>query len=66
MARLRDWTYKRIMEPPALLHSRGRVTERSEVSENQKNIALEDLHDCNETLYHRVFVDYLDEMGPVD
>jgi hypothetical protein len=36
------------------------------VSENQKNIALEDLHDCNETLYHRVFVDYLDEMGPVD
>ena len=30
----------------------------------RKNIMLEDLHDRNETLYHRVLVDHIEEMAP--
>lgn len=38
---------------------------RSEDSSIRKNIMLEDLHDRNETLYHRVLVDHLEEMAPL-
>lgn len=38
---------------------------RSEESNIRKNILLEDLHDRNETLYHRVLVDHLEEMAPL-
>jgi Malic enzyme, N-terminal domain len=38
---------------------------RSETSPIKKNLALEDLHDRNETLYHRVLVDHMDEMAPL-
>lgn len=38
---------------------------RSEDSNIKKNILLEDLHDRNETLYHRVLVDHLEEMAPL-
>jgi len=38
---------------------------RSEESNIRKNIMLEDLHDRNETLYHRVLVDHLEEMAPL-
>jgi Malic enzyme, N-terminal domain len=31
----------------------------------RKNIVLEDLHDRNETLYHRVLVDHMEEMAPL-
>jgi Malic enzyme, N-terminal domain len=31
----------------------------------RKNIMLEDLHDRNETLYHRILVDHIDEMAPL-
>mmetsp|Transcript_101438 Transcript_101438/g.293411 ORF Transcript_101438/g.293411 Transcript_101438/m.293411 type:complete len:624 (+) Transcript_101438:193-2064(+) len=31
----------------------------------RKNIMLEDLHDRNETLYHRVLVDHIEEMAPL-
>jgi len=31
----------------------------------QKHIRLEDLHDRNETLYHRVLVDHIEEMAPL-
>ena len=31
----------------------------------RKNIFLEDLHDRNETLYHRVLVDHMEEMAPL-
>jgi hypothetical protein len=37
---------------------------RSEESNIKKNILLEDLHDRNETLYHRVMIDHMDEMAP--
>jgi hypothetical protein len=30
----------------------------------RKNLFLEDLHDRNETLYHRVLVDHIEEMAP--
>jgi hypothetical protein len=31
----------------------------------RKNILLEDLHDRNETLYHRVLVEHMEEMAPL-
>jgi malate dehydrogenase (oxaloacetate-decarboxylating)(NADP+) len=31
----------------------------------RKNIMLEDLHDRNETLYHRILVDHIEEMAPL-
>lgn len=38
---------------------------RNEESDIQKNLLLEDLHDRNETLYHRVLVDHMEEMAPL-
>lgn len=38
---------------------------RSEDSAIKKNIMLEDLHDRNETLYHRVLVEHIEEMAPL-
>jgi Malic enzyme, N-terminal domain len=38
---------------------------RAEESKIKKNLMLEDLHDRNETLYHRVLVDHMDEMAPL-
>lgn len=38
---------------------------RAETSSIKKNLLLEDLHDRNETLYHRVLVDHTEEMAPL-
>jgi malate dehydrogenase (oxaloacetate-decarboxylating)(NADP+) len=38
---------------------------RAEDSNIKKNTLLEDLHDRNETLYHRVLVDHMEEMAPL-
>lgn len=38
---------------------------RQEDSPIKKNIELEALHDRNETLYHRVLVDHIEEMAPL-
>jgi len=38
---------------------------RQEDSDIRKNIILEDVHDRNETLYHRVLVDHMEEMAPL-
>jgi Malic enzyme, N-terminal domain len=38
---------------------------RSEQSSIRKNMLLEDLHDRNETLYHRVLIDHIEEMAPL-
>jgi len=38
---------------------------RSEESDIKKNQILEDLHDRNETLYHRILVDHMEEMAPL-
>jgi len=40
-------------------------TLRAETSKIKQNILLEDLHDRNETLYHRVLVDHTEEMAPL-
>jgi len=40
-------------------------TLREQDSAIKKNIALEDLHDRNETLYHRILVDHIEEMAPL-
>ena len=38
---------------------------RQETSNIKKNIMLEDLHDRNETLYHRVITDHIEEIAPL-
>jgi malate dehydrogenase (oxaloacetate-decarboxylating)(NADP+) len=38
---------------------------RQETSNIRKNLMLEDLHDRNETLYHRVIVDHIEEVAPL-
>jgi len=38
---------------------------RGEPSMIRKNIILEDLHDRNETIYHRLLVDHMEEMAPI-
>lgn len=38
---------------------------REKDSDILKNQALEDLHDRNETLYHRILVDHIEEMAPL-
>lgn len=38
---------------------------RKEPDDVAKNIYLQDLHNRNETLYHRILVDYIDEMAPL-
>lgn len=38
---------------------------REETSDIKKNIMLEDLHDRNETLYHRILVDHIEEVAPL-
>lgn len=40
-------------------------TFRKEQSTIRKNVLLEDLHDRNETLYHRILVDHLEEVAPI-
>jgi malate dehydrogenase (oxaloacetate-decarboxylating)(NADP+) len=40
-------------------------TVRAEESAIKKNIILEDVHDRNETLYHRILVDHIEEMAPL-
>lgn len=38
---------------------------KDEPTNIRKNLLLEDLHDRNETLYHRVLVDNMEEMAPL-
>lgn len=38
---------------------------RAEESMIRKHIILEDVHDRNETLYHRILVDHMVEMAPI-
>jgi malate dehydrogenase (oxaloacetate-decarboxylating)(NADP+) len=40
-------------------------TIRKETSNIKKNLMLEDLHDRNETLYHRVLMEHMEEMAPL-
>lgn len=62
--RIRGMLPSRIMN----IHSqkeRFLIAFRAEESNIRKNILLEDLHDRNETLYHRVLVDHIEEMAPI-
>jgi len=38
---------------------------RAEESMIRKHVILEDVHDRNETLYHRILVDHMEEMAPI-
>ena len=38
---------------------------RAEESDIKRNIMLEDVHDRNETLYHRIIIDHMEEMAPL-
>lgn len=66
----RDRLRFRGLLPPKILNihlqkDRFLAALRSEASDIRKNIMLEDLHDRNETLYHRVLVDHIEEMAPL-
>lgn len=66
----RDRLRFRGMLPPRIMNmhqQKERFLEhlRSEPSNIRKNLALEDLHDRNETLYHRILVDHIEEMAPL-
>ena len=37
----------------------------AEESDIKRNIMLEDLHDRNETIYHRIIIDYVEEIAPL-
>jgi hypothetical protein len=62
--RLRGLLPSRVMNI-GLQKERFLVALRAEESDIKKNILLEDLHDRNETLYHRVLIDHIDEMAPL-
>jgi malate dehydrogenase (oxaloacetate-decarboxylating)(NADP+) len=38
---------------------------RAEPDMIRKHIILEDIHDRNETLYHRILIDHMEEMAPI-
>ena len=38
---------------------------RAETDMIRKHIILEDIHDTNETLYHRILIDHIEEMAPI-
>jgi len=66
----RDRLRIRGLVPPRILNihnqkERFLMALRAEESNIRKNLMLEDLHDRNETLYHRVLVDHLEEMAPL-
>lgn len=50
-----------------ILNQKERIlhTLRAEPSDIKKNIILEDVHDRNETLYHRIVLDHIDEIAPL-
>jgi hypothetical protein len=62
--RIRGMLPSRIMNIH-LQKERFLIAFRAEESNIRKNILLEDLHDRNETLYHRVLVDHIEEMAPI-
>lgn len=66
----RDRLRLRGLLPPRRLNMAGQKNRflkslREVDSPIKKNIALEDLHDRNETLYHRILVDHIEEMAPL-
>mmetsp|Transcript_46861 Transcript_46861/g.69680 ORF Transcript_46861/g.69680 Transcript_46861/m.69680 type:complete len:621 (-) Transcript_46861:780-2642(-) len=66
----RDRLRFRGMLPPRIMNigqqkERFLKTLRAEQNTIKKHILLEDLHDRNETLYHRVLVDHIEEMAPL-
>ncbi|KAL7483638.1 hypothetical protein ACHAW6_009283 [Cyclotella cf. meneghiniana] len=66
----RDRLRFRGLLPPRRLNmfrQKERVLEevRAEESMIRKNVLLEDVHDRNETLYHRILVDHIEEMAPI-
>lgn len=66
----RDRLRFRGLLPPGILNihkqkERFLMAIRDLDSDIRKNLMLEDLHDRNETLYHRVLVDHIEEMAPL-
>lgn len=66
----RDRLRFRGMVPPRIMNihlqkERFLIALRQENSQIRKHLLLEDLHDRNETLYHRVIVDHIEEMAPL-
>lgn len=66
----RDRLRFRGLLPPRVTNmqiQKERVLQEIRVEESmiRKHVILEDLHDTNETLYHRILVDHMEEMAPI-
>mmetsp|Transcript_14650 Transcript_14650/g.19118 ORF Transcript_14650/g.19118 Transcript_14650/m.19118 type:complete len:622 (+) Transcript_14650:485-2350(+) len=66
----RDRLRFRGLLPPrisTIMQQKGKILAslREETSNIKKNIMLEDVHDRNETLYHRILVDHIEEVAPL-
>ena len=66
----RDRLRFRGLLPPRILNmhtQKERVLQeiRAETSMIRKHQIIEDVHDRNETLYHRILVDHMEEMAPI-
>jgi len=66
----RDRLRLRGLLPPAIMNikkqeERFLTAFKSESSDIRKNLLLEDLHDRNETLYHRIILNHFEEMAPL-
>lgn len=66
----RDRLRFRGLLPPRIMNlelqmERFMMSLRAETSQIRQHILLEDLHDRNETLYHRVIIDHVEEVAPL-
>lgn len=66
----RDRLRIRGLLPPRILNIKVRMERvlqevRAEQSMIRKHVILEDVHDRDETLYHRILVDHMEEMAPI-
>jgi len=66
----RDRLHFRGLLPPRIMNLKTQqqrfvAAMRAEPSMIRKHLMLEDLHDRNETLYHRVIIDHIEEVAPL-
>lgn len=66
-----EWTTHPIPHTPQTIHTKPKSSKkvmanlRAQRDDMAKNIYLTELHDRNETLFHRVLVDNIEELAPI-